>query len=267
MPRYVYSPSAQNVPLIAEKGDSKLGILYSTNGGGVAVENEKEYRRFARGVDIHGAYAISKRFALQGSFYQRSEQNGGDFGFQDSGYSIIKYKRHLTELGFGYYTKINSSGKMFFQAFVGIGMGKFIFDDKGKDDGGASYTRFHQSHITKFYIQPAIMFQNEKRSSLSLASRISFINYSNIKTDYSDLELENYELAVLGRSPAVFWEPSFIHNFGLKKMPFIRLEYQFGFSVLMSSRFYDARSVIFSAGLQADIRNLLKKKPVAAKKD
>lgn len=266
-PRYVYSPSAQNVPLITEKGDSKLGILYSTNGNGIRTENEKEYRRFGRGIDIHGAYAINKQFAFQGNFYQRSEQNGGGYGFRDSGYSIIKYRRHLTELGFGYYTKTEPSGKLIFQAFVGIGLGKFIFDDNGQDDTGAVYHRFHQANITKFYIQPALMYQNEKRYSVSLASRFSFINYGNIKTDYTQTELENYELAVLGKSPAVFWEPYFLHSFGLKKMPYLRLEYQFGFSILMSSRFVDARSLIFSAGLQADLHNLLKKKKATAKKE
>jgi hypothetical protein len=88
-PRYVYSPSAQNVPLITEKGDSKLGILYSTNGGGIRTENEKEYRKFGRGIDIHGAYAINNRFALQGNFYQRSEQNGGDFGFHRTWFWVL----------------------------------------------------------------------------------------------------------------------------------------------------------------------------------
>lgn len=266
-PRYVYSPSAQNVPLLTEKGDSKLGLLYSTNGGGIRTENEKEYRKFGRGIDIQGAYAISNRFALQANFYQRREQNGGDFGFRDSGYSIIKYQRHLAEAGFGYYDKVDPSGKLIFQAFAGIGFGKFKFDDKGQDDTGAPFHRFHESSITKFFIQPAIMYQNAKRSSATLVSRFSIINYGNIKTDYSQLELEQYELAVLGKSPAVFWEPGFVHNFGFKKMPFLRLEYQFGFSILMSSRFVDARSLIFSAGLQADIRNLLKKKPAAGKKD
>jgi len=264
-PRYVYSPAAQNVPLLTEKADSKLGVLYSTNGGGIRTENEKEYRKFGRGVDIHAAYAISDRFALQASFYQRSEQNGGDFGFYDSGYSIIKYKRKLAEAGFGYYTKIEPTGKLFFQGFAGMGFGKFSFDDKGKDDVGVNFERYHQANIIKWYIQPAIMYQNEKRTSVSLSSRFSFIHYGNIKTDYTQTELENYELAVLGKSPAVFWEPSFLHSFGLKKMPFVRLEYQFGFSILMSSRFVDARSLIFSAGIQADIRNLLKKKPAPAK--
>ncbi len=267
VPRYVYSPSAQNVPLLAEKGDSKIGLMYSTNGGGITTENQKEYRKFGRGIDIHTAYAINKKFALQANFYQRTEQNGGDFGFQGSGYSIIKYHRHLAEMGFGYYTRLEPASKLWFQGFAGIGFGKFSFNDKGEDDAAVPYTRYHKSGITKIFFQPAIMFQNEKRSAVSLASRFSIINYHNIKTDYSAAELEDYQLAVLGKSPAVFWEPGFIHSFGLKKMPFVRLEYQLGFSILMSSRFYDARSLIFSAGLQADLHNLLKKKPAKPKKD
>jgi hypothetical protein len=172
-----------------------------------------------------------------------------------------------TELGFGYYTKIDQSAKLYFQAFAGVGIGKFSFDDDGQDDTGMPYHRFHQSDITKFYIQPAIMFQNEKRFAVSLSSRFSIINYGNIKSDYSQDELEKYELAVLEKSPAVFWEPSFLHSFSFKKLPFVRLEYQFGFSLLMSSRFVDARSIIFSAGLHTDLANLLKKKSATAKKE
>lgn len=265
-PRYVYSPAAQNVPLLAEKGDSKLGILYSTNLAGTKNIDGQTFSGYTNGIDVHSAYAISNKYAVQLNYFSRSEKNGGDFAsYSDS--SVLRYKRNLTEIGAGYYTNLGDNKKLLFQVFAGIGLGKFSFTDNGLDAGGAATLNFHQANITKFYIQPVLIYQNKKRTAVSVSSRFSIINYSKIKTDYSADQLDGYELTGLGRSPVVFWEPAFIHAFGFKQLPFFRLEYQLGFSVLMNRRFVDARSFNFSAGLQADIHNLLKKKAATSKKD
>lgn len=265
-PRYVYSPAAQNVPLLAEKGDSKLGILYSTSLAGTKNIDGQTFSGYTNGIDVHGAYAISNKYAVQFNHFSRREKNGGDFSsYNDS--SVLRYKRNLTEIGAGYYTKLGEHKKLLFQVFAGIGLGKFSFTDNGLDAAGAATHNFHQAAITKLYFQPALMYHNNKRTAVSVSSRFSIIRYHSIKTDYTASQLDGYQLAGLGRSPVVFWEPSFIHALGFKKLPFFRLEYQLGFSILMNRRFVDARSFNFSAGLQADVRNLLKKKAAPSKKD
>ncbi|HNJ93253.1 MAG TPA: hypothetical protein PLS65_00695, partial [Ferruginibacter sp.] len=58
-PRYAYSPSAHNVPVLAKKGDSKLGAVYSTNFAGERDIDGEMVDERTRGIDVHGAVAIS----------------------------------------------------------------------------------------------------------------------------------------------------------------------------------------------------------------
>lgn len=266
-PRYVYSPAAHNVPLLTQKGDAKLGIVYSTNFTGTKEIDHQTSHGYSNGVDVHGAYAINNRFALQANFFSRTEKNGGDYsGASDS--SVIRYKRNLAEVGAGYYTQLTggTGSGLYFQVFTGIGFGKFSFTDNGRDNNGIQTLNFHEAKIMKLYVQPAIMFQSRKQVEVAVSSRFSIINYHKIKTDYDSNQLNIYELADLNNGPVVFWEPAFVNAFGFGSFP-LRIEYQVGLSVLMSHRFIDARSFNFSIGLQSDIVRLFKKKPAQAKKD
>ena len=260
-PRYVYSPPAQNVPLLTEKNDSKLGILYSSNAGG-----DEEIFNYSKaksnGLDVHAAYAVSNHLALQFNYFHRKELNGDALGNTPS---LIKYNRNLTEGGIGYYTAVNNKKNLFFQAFAGAGAGKFSFKDFKLNGANYEYRNFHQADVTKIFLQPAIMYRNEKMMGLALSSRFSFVNYHNIKTDYDSSELALYELTSLKDGTVVFWEPSMVYAQGLNKFPYLRLELQMGISALLSRRFVDTRTFNVSVGLQADIANLIKKKP--AKKD
>ena len=261
-PRYVYSPAAHNVPLLTQKGDSKLGVLYSSNSGG-----DDEIINFGRatsnGVDIHAAYAVSNHWALQFNYFYRHEKNGDEF---NNSPTLIRYNRNLTELAAGYFTPVNSQKNIFFHGYAGAGAGKFQFKDYEINGSSLLYRNYHQADIFKFFIQPVLMYQHKKVSSVSISSRFSFLSYNNIKTDYDSSQLALYELAALSRGGAVvFWEPAFVYAQGLKKFPFLRLELQAGISALLSRRFVDTRTFNISLGLQADIRNLLKNKP--AKKD
>lgn len=265
-PRYVYSPSAQNVPLLTEKGDAKFGALYSTNLTGTKTIDDQSFKGNSNGVDLHAAYAVSKSVAVQANFFSRSEINGGNFsGISDS--SVIRYKRNLTEVGIGYFTNISEAelGQLSFQVFAGLGSGEFSFTDNSKDNNGLQTFNMHKAKVTKFYIQPAIMVRNKKKSMAAVSSRFSIINYGNVKTDYSADQLAIYELSELTKGPVVFWEPTFVNAIGIADLP-IRVEYQVGLSVLMSRRFIDSRSFNFSIGIQSDFSKLFKKK-APAKKD
>ncbi len=265
-PRYVYSPAAHNVPLLLQKGDSKLAINYSSNLNNKKTSGSQVFRNRSNGMDAQGAVAISNKFALQANYFLRNEKNEGNYStYRDS--AVLNYKRKLTEIGLGYYTKLQPHGSVILQVFAGVGFGRFSFTDFGKDNNQLAYARFHQAAITKFYVQPAIMYQYKKRVAASFSSRLSIIRFHNIKTDYSSAELRNFELDSLSLSPVVFWEPAFINTIGFKKIPGLRVEYQVGLSVLLSHRFIDARSFNFSLGLQADLPKLFKMHASATKKN
>jgi hypothetical protein len=257
-PRYVYSPSAHNVPLLTRKGDSKIGIDYSSNLPSTKKRDNPFFRGSSNGLDMQGAYAINNKFALQLNYFSRKEKNGGNYStLLDS--AVIRYKRQLTEFALGYYTKLNPGSSLIFQFFVGAGFGDFDFTDHGKDASQLAYSRYHHAGISKFFIQPAFQYQNKRRIAASLSSRLSIIQFRNVQTDYTSQEQANFELDRITSSPAVFWEPAFINTFGFKKIPGLFLEYQAGLSLLMSRRFIDARSFNFSLGVQADLPKFFKK--------
>src|SRR5205085_216186 len=101
-PRYVYSPSAQNIPLLNKKNDYKLAGYYSGGSGLVKYNNN-----YARGIDLQTAYAFSDHFGVMLNEYLRWEKNGGNNDFYIPDNSTIKYKRSLTELGVGYFVNLN----------------------------------------------------------------------------------------------------------------------------------------------------------------
>ncbi len=256
-PRFAYSPTAHNVPVLAEKNDSKLGINYSTNADARATENSYD-RNKARGADIQGAYAITQHIGVQASYFTRKEttyDNSADFGFDSS---VIRYKRNLFELGAGYFTPINENKKVMFQVFGGVGFGRFTFTDNGKDNNQLLYSRFHNADIFKYYLEPAISFRSKEVFAASLSTRFSVVKFRNVQTNYSQVEKQDYKLDSINRYASVFFEPAFVNSYGFNKLPGLRLEYQLGLSFLMSRQIMDYRTFNFSVGLLFDIPKLIK---------
>lgn len=145
-PRYVYSPSAHNVPVLTKKGDSKLSANYSSNLSFGRMPGNGLKNNY--GYDLQGAYAITENIAIQSSYYSRHEKNEGSFSNnRDS--SIIRYDRHLYEFGVGYFRHLDT-GHLIFQVFGGVGFGKFMFTDNGRNPGGVSYSNFHIADIQKY---------------------------------------------------------------------------------------------------------------------
>jgi hypothetical protein len=264
-PRYVYSPSAHNVPVLVKQGDSKLAVNYSMNPANNTVKDSVPVKAKARGYDLQAAYAVTKHWALQLNLYHRTERNAGDFDSNIKDSVVINYKRNLTEIGLGYFHSLTSNQRAIFQVFGGVGFGKFNLEDNGKDQGRVLRSRYHQMNITKLFIQPALTIRGRRNFAASFSARTSVIYFKNIQTNYSATELDNYKLDSLSYSPRVFWEPAVINTFGFKKLPGLQLEFQFGFAFLASQRFVDARAFNFSAGLLFDLPKLFALNPRSSK--
>jgi hypothetical protein len=249
-PRYVYSPSAHNVPVLTKKGDSKIGAVYSTNFAGEEERNSQKYDNHSRGYDLQGAVAITDHFAVQANHFYRWEKTTGG---SDS--TTIRYKRNLTEFGLGYYLPFASKSNAIFQFFAGVGFGKFSFTDV--DRIAANY---HEANIVKVYLQPAILFRSKGSFTGSVSLRSSILSYSKIKTSYNPSQLSDYNLDSLNNRAKIFLEPAFTGSFGLKGLPGVRFEFQGGLSFLMARTFIDYRIVNFSAGAWVDIGAFFTKK-------
>lgn len=247
-PRYAYSPSAHNVPVITKKGDGKIGGVYSTNiNGEESLDDERIYSN-SNGIDLQGAYALSDNWAIQASHFQRWERTTGG---PDS--VSIKYRRNLTELGGGYYFPVNTTKTVFFQCFAGAGLGKFSFTDHSVNGDF-----FHQSDVLKVYLQPAMLFRTKGSFSTSIAVRGSIVKFNSVKTNYSASQLSDYRLDNLDKKARLFIEPAFVSSFGFKNLPGLRIEFQGSFSILTAYRGFDYRTQNFSIGSYLDFGSLIR---------
>ncbi len=260
-PRYMYSPSALNVPILVKQGDSKLAANYSTaiTGSSTLGTSSDYQRKQSNGFDLQGAVAVTNHFALMANYYQRSERNRGTENAADV--SVIKYKRRLTEVGLGYFTPLHQSEKVMFQVFAGMGKGRFSFIDDGIDLNSNSVQRQHAASVIKVFLQPGFQFRIKENFALAVASRLSIINYKDINTNYSTPQLETYLLNDIDQGAFVFWEPSFTNTIGFNGLPGVKLEYQLGASIKVTERALDYRTLNFSLGVQFDVRRLFSQPP------
>ncbi len=261
----MYSPAAHNVPVLTQKGNSKLAFNYSFNAANNRVKDSVPVVAKARGYDLQAAYAFTNHWAAQLNYFYRTERNAGDFDAGNKDSVVINYKRHLTEIGAGYFHALNNNRQAMFQVFVGAGTGTFSFTDDGRDYNAGYRSRYHNMRIVKFFIQPAFMLRSKNNFTTSISSRHSFIYFKKINTNNNTTELSNYKLDSLSYSPKIFWEPSIVNTFGYKKIPGVQLEFQAGFAFLLSRRFVDARSFNFSAGLLFDLPKVFANSPHSSK--
>lgn len=248
-PRYVYSPSAANVPVFTKKGDSKLAAYYSSSTFG-----GRDLKKFyGYGFDAQAAYALHNHWLVMVNQSNRYEKSAANFETYLLDSNSIRYKRRMTEIAGGYFTAIKDSSKLSIQLIGGIGFGKFNFDDNGKDAISGNYSRFHQTRATKLFIQPAFQIRYNKNFNTSFASRFIVLWFHSIKTNYNLGEQQVYLLHDLSATPRTFWEPTIINSFSFNKFPSLKFELQFGFSALMSKQFVDYRSLNLSAGAMLDM--------------
>lgn len=259
-PRYAYSPTAHNVPVFTKQGDSKVAAYYSNNGIYSSTDEDgNQYdRNISQGLDVQGAVAATNNIAVQAGYYNRSETSNQNASFSSDNKASIKYKRNLFEFGLGYFTPLDKKQHMLFQIYGGAGFGKTTIRERGTDFNLNAYSRFYNTNITKYYLEPSLTFKTPKDIfAATVATRGSIIKFGKIQTDYTSTEKMDYNLDSLDRYGVLFFEPSFVGSFGFPKMPGMRIELQAGLSLLYDKSFIDYRPFNFSIGLVFDIPKLI----------
>ena len=150
-PKY-YTPNTQNVPIIHEKGQTNLTFAGNDNQ-----------------VEFQGAYGISNSLAIQlnGGFFIPKNEGSGDGG---SG--------RILEAGLGYYKNIGDA--LLFDTYLLVGLGKMENHFPSSVTDYPNTTGKLTADVLRFGIQPSLSF-HRKYFSLSLSSRITSVNYSNIE--------------------------------------------------------------------------------------
>ena len=258
-PRYAYSPSTQNIPLVNKKNDLELSAFYA---GSLNAFKAKD--NYNRGFDFQTAWALSHHFAVMLNESIRREKNGGNDSFFQNDSSFLSYKRNFTEIGAGYFAVAGNNIKMQFQVFAGAAFGASkIFDDFTSNS--IRQNKYHYSTVTKYFIQPALTYRIFKNSSTALSSRFTEVLFTHIRTNYTAAELDNYNLESIDISPVFFWEPSVCYTFGFKKFP---LTFQFSGSVtvLLNHRFVEHRDTNAGIGVVYSFSKHKENKPAVSNK-
>lgn len=231
----------QNIPLLKEKNDLELAANY---GGSMNIfESEHNYNR---SLELHSAYALSNHFAIMANQEFRWERNGdNDTHPKDS--SSLFYKRNFTEVATGYYTNLGRTSVTQFQIFAGAAFGKSKLSDQSIANG-VQINKFHNSNVTKLFIQPAFIGNFTDNFSLSFSSRFTNVSFSNIQTDYTPEEVSKYQLDSLAQFNMLFWEPAINITFGFPDVP-IKFRLQWGLSVLTGGHFFWHRNTNVGFGI------------------
>ena len=260
--RYIYSASPANNPYFVEKGESKLAGYYSSSG------NNQFTGEHGDGVDLQGAYAVGKHWAITTGYFNRREKDiynyNSDNAFDSS---IVNYKRNLFDVGGGYFTSLNKKKTIFFNLYGGMAFGKFLIEDNGQT-AGANYDRFHRSHITKWYVQPSVNFITGNYFRFSLIFKTSYVHYGNIQTSYTAEEQAYYSFGKIANKTVPYFEPGINMQFGLPKLRWMKLDLSISGATHPFSSTYinsddairlDTRTDNVSIGLSFDLSKTHKK--------
>ena len=253
--RYIYSASPADSPYFTKKGQSELSGYYSVSGNVLP-------KGYAHGFDLHGAYAISDHWALTAGYFNRKEKDI-DHNYNtpsDSSVVVVGYKRNLFGIGGGYFIPLNPRKTITFNLYGGMDFGKFSINENDQSNG-ISDERFHDSKITKWFIQPSINFMPGRYFHASFISKNSFVHYGGITTSYTTDELAHYSLNKIANKTIHFSEPALDIQLGFPNIPWLKLDMMWSFA---TSNDYDEtqldiRSPNFSIGLSMDFSQMSKK--------
>lgn len=246
-PRYVYGPASQNVPSLENKNDAELSVNYGSSLRLIPIDGE-----YNRGLDLQSAWAPADHVGLMLNYTNRWEKDRRNLSIIVLDSMLVSYNRSFIETAAGYFTSIDPSRKIQFQVFGGGAFGHSNIKDENLSDT-STYRRFHNSKVTKLFIQPAVIFKPTENFNAGLSMRFTEVLFNKISTNYNTSELDKYLLDSLASQPVFFWEPAVIYTFGFKDFP-LKFRVQGSISVLLNRRFVDHRSGNASLGVVWNIR-------------
>lgn len=242
-PRYIYNQPARNLHFFNDGNQSRIAATYST---GPSRDDASEINTYNQGVDLHGAYSVSKNFALQLGYNNRKEKDVIRISSNARQYSEVLYRRKGYEFGVSYFGRIVKDGPTFFHFDAGMGFGKNSFTDVGTFDS-LSLTRNYADRCTRIYLQPGL-YTGTGPFQFGMGVRLQWQFFSDVQTTYRPAELVAYSLS--GLSEVMNVEPYVCVRVGPEKLPWLKLELQGGFTTV--NKGYYVRDGYFGMGISID---------------
>lgn len=255
--RYSYNPPAFINPTLTEKGQTDIGILYST--GPADGASSRPGRN--NGLDAHTAYAVSDRFAVIGSYSLRAEKDNyyeewninGTLFISDA---TVRYKRNIFQAG-GLYSHLFPGKKNGISLSLLFGYTTSQLSERGRKDNTA-YDNFFKSRGGLIAIQPTFNFGQQKSLKWSLITRVNILKISWVQTDYTSDQMFDSGLLNLDKETLLYGALGVAAQYQLKKLPWLKFNAQFMFSSSGETDKYMryARGSLYSGGVSIDLSRL-----------
>lgn len=258
---YTYTPTPAVMPFFIEKGDATAGAAITV----VSEDGEK----LNSGIQAKGAYAITDHLAITASFNGNKQvetyrKNWSD-GLYNYDSNFVRYNNRITELGFGYFTTLQNS-KTTLNIYGGIGFGKNNITDIARLADDTYSLSYLNTTVKKYWLQPSVHYITGRRFNVGVATRLTLLDQKKLHTNWTEEQLTARDLDKLGSKVLFYIEPSIVMqvavfprwlnlDMGFVFCPDVRTD-QYG--VVDDARRMRSRPFIFHAGLNADIKKLLK---------
>ena len=239
----MYTPTAAQVPGLTEKNQSRLETAFS-----------------GHGIDMMGAYALTDRLAIEGSWYFRRERQ-----YHDSAYRLsdgrrdkpdsIRYLRTIPSVGLAYTVPLDEGRHFFLSTSAGYGRGRLKMSDRDMGDLDASglpperFSHYYAS-LQRIYVQPAFLIHYEPLQV------ITSMRWSGVRYGFRHgTSMEAYGVAP--HRTYSFLEGALTLRFSPPGASWLAFELQGGGAVAGSDVTFRYRGFIGNAGVSVDPVRLL----------
>jgi len=145
---YYYTPNSQNVPLLQEKGESRISASY--------YGSEE-----STGFVLNSALSITDNIGLIGNFIKGGAEESTHWG-----------RGNFSELGIGYF--IPTGNNIIFECYGGFGLGNVKNHYSNDFESKMNFSRY--------YIQPSLGYTSNV-FEFAMSNRFCLLNYYNIQYD------------------------------------------------------------------------------------
>lgn len=208
-----YAPNSANAPLLSEKGETRINLLYS--GGGDSEFN---------GGEIQAAHAVGKNFGVMlNGFSAGKTENTGSYTEEGKG--------SYAELAGGYFKALDARQKWIGEVYGGFGMGTV------KNDYG--YNDFSKVNCSKLFIQPAIGYKGNY-FEFAIVPKISLVNWRVKEDKIISTENQSYKTdlaAIRSNSSFLTFEPALLVRGGGKDF---KIQAGLSFSTNTTTSYYSS---------------------------
>lgn len=242
----LYAPMGINNFFMAQKNETHVKAMYRKS----LPDQNTDFGSHADGADFSAGYAISDHIGIMANYSFSNEKDK-----YNNNEESIKYKRSFAELSVGYFTKFKNNRKLIFEIYGGYGYGS----NHLKSFYNRIYPQgFYNNKSIKFFLQPAIVLRPTATLQMGLLTKLSFLRYQHIATDYTDDFLSDPDVRLFHtrNSTYSFLEPCYVIQFPFSKNGWLRGSSTVGGSIRTGGSFAFHRSLLMSIGLLVDAHRI-----------